>query len=161
MRHKSFRAFKASAELAGAARRALDASRPAEELPPLDLSSGRPPDPRTACDVGLAQEAIGERFLSLLAALAISCDPGRGRLLVMSRPDQFSAEVRSCLPEYFGTSRAGDPFDRFVSQLGREFYEWIQGRPEERQQFGLEVDSQGRVFLHAANLQPDLEPLED
>jgi hypothetical protein len=79
----------------------------------------------------------------------------------MPRPDQFSAEVRSYLPEYFGVSRADEPFDHFVSQLGREFYEWVQGRPEERREFGLEVDSQGHVFLQGANLQPDLEPLED
>ena len=157
---KSFRAFKASPELAWAARSALDPSRPAEELPPLDLSSGRLPDPGTPFESGVAQEAIGERFLHLLAALAISSDPGPGGLLIMPRKDQFSAEVRSCLPEYFGVSRAGEPLERFISQLGREFYEWVQTQPKERREFGLEFDSQGRIFLQGANLQPDLEPLE-
>jgi len=96
-----------------------------------------------------------------MAPQRASCDPGRERLLVMPRPDQFSGEVRSCLPEYFGVSGAGEPFDRFVSQLGREFHEWVQERPEERREFGLEVDSQGRIFLQGTNLQPELEPLED
>jgi hypothetical protein len=52
-------------------------------------------------------------------------------------------------------------FERFVAQLAREFYQWVNTHPRERRDFGLEYDARGRLLLERPDVQPDLEPLEE
>jgi hypothetical protein len=112
-------------------------------------------------DAPLAQEAIGERLLSLLGALAISADSPSAKVLVMPGAREFAPEVRAGLAEYLGLAPEGRPLERFLSQLAREIYHWVKTHPREREDFGLEIDPQGGVFLRCPDLQPDLEPLEE
>lgn len=102
-----FRAFNASSELTRLARLARDSARREEDLPQLDLTSSRLPDPRTTFDEASAQEAIGERILSLLSALALSSDCAPSKLLVLSDDRNLAADVRASLAEYFGLASKG------------------------------------------------------
>ena len=156
-----FQVFKVSSDLAWSARLARDPSRREHELPQLDLKSDALPAPGTTFDREQAREAIGERFLALLAALAISCDAPGAKVLVAANDRDLAPDVRSALAEYFGLVREGRPLERFAGQLAAEFYQWVKTHPKERQDFGLELDSRGRIFLKCPDLQPDLEPLEE
>jgi hypothetical protein len=153
--------FKASAELLTCARLARDATKAEEDLSQLDLASSQFPDPRQPFDAPLAQEAISERLLSLLGALAISADSPSAKVLVMPGAQEFAPEVWAGLAEYLGLVPPGRPFERFLAQLAREFYHWVKTHPRQRQDFGLELDPQGGVLLRCPNLQPDVEPLEE
>jgi hypothetical protein len=156
-----FRLFQASPQVLTLARLARDATKAEEDLPQLDLTCSQLPDPRQSFDPQVAQEAIGERLLSLLGALAISCDEAAAKVLVMPVGQHFAPDVRAGLAEYLGLAAEGRPFERFLSQLAREFYHWVKTHPRERREFGLELDAQGAVFLRCAELRPDLEPLEE
>jgi hypothetical protein len=142
-------------------RLARDQSRREEDVPQLDLTSTGLPDSRTTVDQALAQQAIGERFLSLLGALAISSPCASSKLLIMSDDHDLASEVRSGLAEYFGVTSAGVQFERFVSQLAREFYRWVKTHPREARAFGLEFDARGRIFLDRPDVRVDLEPLTE
>jgi hypothetical protein len=156
-----FRVFKASPELLTFAQLAREATQAEEDLPQLDLTSSQFPDPRQPFDAPLAQEAIGERLLSLLGALAISADSPSAKVLVMPGAQEFAPDVRAGVAEYLGLAPEGRPFERFLAQLAREFYHWVKTHPRERQEFGLGLDLQGVVFLRCPDLQADLEPLEE
>jgi hypothetical protein len=158
---RGFRLFKASPELLTFARLARDATKAEEDLPQLDRTSSQLPDPRQRFDPQVAQEAIGERLLSLLAALAISSDSPSAKVLIMPGAREFDPDVLAGLAEYLGLSPEGRPFERFLSELAREFYHWVKNHSRERQDFDLELDSQGRVFLRCPDLRPDLGPLEE
>ena len=158
---KEFRVFKASPELTRAAWMARDLARREDQLPQLDLTSASLPDPRTRFDQTLAQEAIGERFLHLLGALALSSNSAASKCVIMSEEHDLTPEVRSGLPEYFGVAPEGGLFERFVAQLAREFYQWVKTHPREQRDFGLEYDAQGRLLLERPDVRPDLERLEE
>jgi hypothetical protein len=158
---KEFRVFKVSPELTKLARLARNRSRHEDDLPRLDLTSASLSDPRLTFDQALAQEAIGERFLFLLGALATSCNCAPSKVMVMSDDHDLASDVRSGIAEYFGIVPEGIQFEQFVKHLAGEFYQWVKTHPKERREFGLECDAQGRILLECPDLRADLEPLVD
>src|SRR5438876_1145002 len=106
-----FRLFEASPELTRTTWLARDLSRRDEDLPRLDLTSSCLPEPRTTFDRSLAQKAIGERFLSLLGALAISSNCAPAKVLIMPDDHSLTPDVRSGLAEYFGLTAEGKQFE--------------------------------------------------
>jgi hypothetical protein len=158
---REFRVFKVSPELTEVAQQARDSSRREDDLPRLDLTAASLPDPCKTLDHKLAQQAIGERFLSLLEGLAISSGCAPAKLPILMGDHNFAPDVRSGVAEYFGLASGGKAFERFISMLAVEFYRWVTSHPKERRDFGLELDPQGHVFLECPDLRPDLEPLGD
>ena len=156
----------------------------------LDISSRCfPTDPTKPIDLCCAEEAIGERFLRLLANYAIEVAFFGGRddefppkpdatdkLPIMPSKDDFAPFLQRRLQDAFGLNSENPNCSKAIRLLARDFGTWVENLSgEEREDLGVEVEEgentwraslrcekpQGEVFDALEPLDPvEPEPVE-
>lgn len=156
---ETFRVSEETVALARACRKPL----PEEELPMLDLSSMRAPDPNERFNIDIAREAIGERLLGLIGTIArweattnpqspcvtfAHADEGKKTILI--------EKVREGIADRLGLNPGHPSFSPFLDKLVEDLQTWLQNND-----MGLTKDPNGSLSCACPDLTPDLEPLEE
>lgn len=124
----------------------------------LDITPTKAPmEPTEPISIERLRESITARFGRLLSSIAHSLEKSkRKNLLLCTAAEGFVPELKAALLEAFCLDIRDDFYNKWLDEIGSEFYAWLKAQPDSLTEYPratLSIEDDNNVYLSPTNNQ--------